>query len=274
MSTRQGLNKRAWPREERRWDQRNTWQTQTKTKQCVKTQDKQGNIEQRQHRQNCLGRILTHVLFTTTTINYSLLFLFSLLALGGPLSFLPLVVTASQFICKYIIIVVVVVVFHAPQQRRCLSPSSSTKFSTTPNILVSASREKLNWTPTVTHRARHHYWSSLSVRDIKQGFAMVRVTQLRKGEWERHTTWRRDSFPYIWCGGTQLNITIQDSDPAGNWTQRPIGHPLRCFIKLCDEWSCDAKTANSLRCWLLIGRPAFVLLYIFLLISHWRLLSL
>ncbi len=54
-----------------------------------------------------------------------------------------------------------------------------------------------------------HYWSSLSVREIKQ--------RLSVGQ-----TWRRGSFPYRCCGGTALiTDTIQSSRPARRWTQRP-----------------------------------------------------
>ncbi len=57
--TRRGLNKWAWPGETGRWDKGRTWQTQTETEPCAQTQNKQGNIEQGQYRQESKGRILT-----------------------------------------------------------------------------------------------------------------------------------------------------------------------------------------------------------------------
>lgn len=125
--------------------------------------------------------------------------------------------------------------------------------------LLNASQqsEKLNWTPSFTHRAKPSLLIfTVSERNKAASPYGKSVPSGAKSEWDCHTTWHRGSFPYsIWCRGTPPN-NMQDSDPVRGWTQIPIHHPLRCFIELCDESSCvdmikTLETPESLSCWFL-----------------------
>ncbi len=75
---------------------------------------------------------------------------------------------------------------------------------------------KLDWTPSVTHRAKH----SLLIFTVSE---RNKAASRCEAEWMRsslHLTPR--VIPYRCCGGTALiTDTIQSSHPARRWTQRP-----------------------------------------------------
>ncbi len=134
----------------------------------------------------------------------------------------------------------------------CRPPSSSTEGSVKPLMLIfceAEPQENQHQTPTrqpVHTGSQHnsavpqdsctephpprtepsiHYWSSLSMREIKQRLAVGQ-------------TWRRGSFPYRCRDSTHhRHHPIQPSREKTN--TETLRHPLRCFIELCDESSCD-----------------------------------